>query len=86
MHMYMCCFQARSYKLVNDAGIIRPEIFYKALTIWIDRDVLGYAFSQVCNKETYSVEKSACHDSRRKPYRMNAKKLPITLFSTMLLQ
>ena len=47
----MCVsLQARSYKLVSDAGIIRPEIFYKALTIWIDRDVLGYAFSQVSNK------------------------------------
>ncbi|PFX16832.1 Protein patched-like 2 [Stylophora pistillata] len=37
--------KVRNYKLVSD-GIIRPEIFYKALTVWIDRDVLGYAFSQ----------------------------------------
>ena len=42
--------QVRNYKLVSD-GIIRPEIFYKALTVWIDRDVLGYAFSQVCLKK-----------------------------------
>ena len=42
--------QVRNYKLVSN-GIIRPEIFYKALTVWIDRDVLGYAFSQVCLKK-----------------------------------
>ena len=42
--------QVRNYKLVSN-GIIRPEIFYKALTVWIDRDVLGYAFSQVCFKK-----------------------------------
>ena len=40
--------QVRNYTLVSDDGVIRPEIFYKALTLWVDRDVLGYAFSQVC--------------------------------------
>ncbi len=43
----MLSLQVRSYKLVSEDGIIRPEVFYKALTIWIDRDVLGYAFAQV---------------------------------------
>ena len=45
--IYIFSFQIRSYKLVSEDGIIRPEVFYKALTVWIDRDVLGYAFSQV---------------------------------------
>ena len=40
--------QVLNYTLVSDDGVIRPEIFYKALTLWVDRDVLGYAFSQVC--------------------------------------
>lgn len=40
-------FQVRNITLVSDNGIIRPGLFYKALTVWIDRDVLGYAFSQV---------------------------------------
>ena len=81
--MSVCVFlQARSYKLVSDAGIIRPEVFYKALTVWIDRDVLGYAFSQVCNKATYPLE----IDNHRKPCNMNTKKLPIALFLTMLLR
>lgn len=57
-YVRVCFLQARSYKLVSDAGIIRPEVFYKALTVWIDRDVLGYAFSQVCNKATYPLENS----------------------------
>lgn len=38
--------KVRNFTLVSDDGIIRPELFYKALTVWIDRDVLGYAFSQ----------------------------------------
>ena len=40
-------FQVQNITLVSDDGIIRPDLFYKALTVWIDRDVLGYAFSQV---------------------------------------
>jgi len=38
--------KVRNVTLVSDDGIIRPDLFYKALTVWIDRDVLGYAFSQ----------------------------------------
>ena len=45
---YLIISQVRNYTLVSDDGVIRPEIFYKALTLWVDRDVLGYAFSQVC--------------------------------------
>lgn len=53
--LFVCVIlQVRNYKLVSD-GIIRPEIFYKALTVWIDRDVLGYAFSQVCFKNNEST-------------------------------
>lgn len=42
--------KVRNYTLVSDDGVIRPEIFYKALTLWVDRDVLGYAFSQASIK------------------------------------
>ncbi|XP_020624651.1 protein patched homolog 1-like isoform X2 [Orbicella faveolata] len=40
----------RNYKLVSDDGIIRPEIFYKALTTWTNEDFLGYQFSQAVIK------------------------------------
>ena len=46
----ICVLQVRNYKLVSDDGIIRPEIFYKALTTWTNEDFLGYQFSQVCYK------------------------------------
>ena len=44
----ICVLQVQNNKLVSDDGIIRPEIFYKALTTWIKEDFLGYQFSQVC--------------------------------------
>ncbi|KAL9951680.1 hypothetical protein ACROYT_G044398 [Oculina patagonica] len=63
--------KVRSYKLVNKDGIIRPEVFYKALTIWIDRDVLGYAFAQADIKpETVDFSNT------RTPQDDNAMKVP----------
>ena len=49
-YKHTCILQVRNYKLVGDDGIIRPEVFYKALTTWANEDFLGYQFSQVCDE------------------------------------
>lgn len=35
-----------SRRLVDDEGLIPPEVFYIYLTVWVSNDPLGYAASQ----------------------------------------
>ncbi|KAJ7372963.1 Protein patched 1 [Desmophyllum pertusum] len=74
--------KVRSYKLVSDDGIIRPEIFYKALTIWVDRDVLGYAFSQANIKpETvdWSNDRTSQDDKAMKAFVLCSKRKEVSM-------
>lgn len=48
--------QVRSVRLVDDQGIIRPEVFYNFLTVWYNVDTMGYTASQVGSR--YSSSKS----------------------------
>ncbi|XP_031550501.1 protein patched homolog 1-like [Actinia tenebrosa] len=38
--------QVRSVRLVDDQGIIRPQVFYHYLTVWYNVDTMGYTASQ----------------------------------------
>ncbi|XP_064848811.1 protein patched homolog 1 [Oncorhynchus masou masou] len=38
--------QLTSRRLMNDEGLIHPEVFYIYLTVWVSNDPLGYAASQ----------------------------------------
>ncbi len=35
-----------SRRLIDDEGLIPPEVFYIYLTVWVSNDPLGYAASQ----------------------------------------